>query len=458
MGEAAEPAPPSAADELSAAVSYLAARSDNLSDAFGGALDATSHRLDAWATGLAAQRLGQLRQAQTPAQRLSLRVGGFGWIEDLQQRQPLQAPSPVVPGEPAALRDPRNAGFVQAPSVQQAATAAVLRSGYLTHNPPGTAAPARAPFAINIDSRRARLAVEILDGVRQGQPLAALLGYRFERALQEASRADLIAPIRRAYPYDPTIATSGVPAGPSEAVRATDVVDGVSLLTQFQAGSLSSQAWYVPAVVQALQGLDEAADAVADTVLAQGVHDSLSGNASRAAATFEAVASGGVAPPDPELLRTPRTGTGVNHRVVLPLSPFATPPPGWPSTPRGRAEPALAAWVAGLLGDPTVKVATLGLLDANGAPLGGSDAAVAVTLAQLGGPLDVLALADRPAELERQAVQAVLSARAKTAPVAVDGVLTDAPAGVAVSLADRLTVARSAARCSLAAERLTRAT
>src|SRR5262249_44017570 len=42
-----------------------------------------------------------------------------------------------------------------------------------------------SPFAVDLSSDRVHRAKWLLDGVRQGQPLAALLGYRFERALHE---------------------------------------------------------------------------------------------------------------------------------------------------------------------------------------------------------------------------------------------------------------------------------
>jgi hypothetical protein len=73
-----------------------------------------------------------------------------------------------------------NKGYIHAPSLGQAATAAVLRSGHLAHR-----READSPFAIDLSSRRTRLALDLLDGIRQGQPLGALLGYRFERGLHE---------------------------------------------------------------------------------------------------------------------------------------------------------------------------------------------------------------------------------------------------------------------------------
>ena len=72
----------------------------------------------------------------------------------------------------AAERDARdvaaNKGYIHAPSLGQAATAAVLRSGHLAHK-----RDADSPFEIDLSSRRVRLALKLLDGIRQGQPLGA---------------------------------------------------------------------------------------------------------------------------------------------------------------------------------------------------------------------------------------------------------------------------------------------
>ena len=88
------------------------------------------------------------------------------------------------PGEQEPVfQSANNPGFVHTPSLTQASTVAVLRSGHLAHA--GNQTP-NGPLAIDLSSERVRLATWLLDGVRQGQPLGALLGYRFERRLQEA--------------------------------------------------------------------------------------------------------------------------------------------------------------------------------------------------------------------------------------------------------------------------------
>ena len=215
------------------ASAYLAGRaSADFDSLLGGALDITAHRLDAWHTALATRRLGQLRAAQ-PAQ---VYLGGFGWVENLVARAPLSPAS--VPGEPAALQDPANRGYQLAPSQQQAITAAVLRSGFLTNNPPASrprnGAAQGNPFAVDLSSRRARLATWLLDGVRQGQPLADLLGYRFERTLQEDQEpgsARSSSTSARPSPAARSSPATGTAHTPAEPAPVSGVTDGVALTT-----------------------------------------------------------------------------------------------------------------------------------------------------------------------------------------------------------------------------------
>jgi hypothetical protein len=80
------------------------------------ALDIASHRLDSWITGVVDRRLKSLRAARPSG----LTIGAYGWVEEIEI-------------EPTGHRTP-NGGFVHAPNIAHAATAAVLRSGYLSHN------------------------------------------------------------------------------------------------------------------------------------------------------------------------------------------------------------------------------------------------------------------------------------------------------------------------------------
>ncbi len=82
-------------------------------------------------------------------------------------------------------------------------------------------------LAIDLSSERVRLATWLLDGVRQGQPLGALLGYRFERRLQEAGKAQFISFFRE---LAPLVARKLEQTDqPVEAIAANNVVDGLEL-------------------------------------------------------------------------------------------------------------------------------------------------------------------------------------------------------------------------------------
>ncbi|HEU4693843.1 MAG TPA: hypothetical protein VFS23_36010, partial [Vicinamibacterales bacterium] len=143
-------------------------------------LDLLTYRFDAWATSLASRRLAELRRASASG----LRLGGYGWVEDLRPAAALQEVSPPPVSVPGPIyRSDANKGYVHAPSLTHAATAAVLRSGYLSDL--GKAEGTDIPLAVDLSSDRVHRAKWLLDGVRQGQPLAALLGYRFERGLHE---------------------------------------------------------------------------------------------------------------------------------------------------------------------------------------------------------------------------------------------------------------------------------
>ena len=102
----------------------------------GGVLDLASHRLDAW---VSAHGHAPARHAAHARRPLGVRLGGYGVLEDVR---------------PATAAQAASHGYIHAPSLGQAATAAVLRSGHLAH-----AGGPDAPLALDLSSRRVRLAL-----------------------------------------------------------------------------------------------------------------------------------------------------------------------------------------------------------------------------------------------------------------------------------------------------------
>ena len=164
-----------------------------------------THRLDAWHTSLASERLAAMRDGTADG----VYVGHYGFVLDL--RRAGERPSH---------------GFIHAPSLAHAASAAVLRSGWLARGSNDQESPA----AIDLASGRVRDADWLLSGVRQGQDLGDLLGASFERRLHDARLDVAIRPIREA-----VIVANGL------ADSALDVpVDGIELLDLHRAGGLGA--------------------------------------------------------------------------------------------------------------------------------------------------------------------------------------------------------------------------
>ena len=313
----------------------------------GEALDVASHRFDAWVTSLATRRLSDLRAA-TP---VGVTLGAYGVVEDLVRRpaRPTVAQPPA--GAPSPLFDDTSGGgFVHAPSLAQAATAAVLRAGHLSH---AARDPNASALAVDLSSSRVRTALGLLDGVRQGQSLGALLGYRTERLLHE-SGAHVAVEIVRTLAPPPVVTAPGTPEG----LPPSTVCDGLALSRMSRddvhTALTAVDATLVPNVDAVLDTLLDAVDSVADLLLAEGVHQIVRGNPTRAAGALDVLNRGEGAAAEPEVVATPRTGTSLTNRALLLVGHDPPPAPGWPTDGvRARAEPRLAAWAGHVLGDPT---------------------------------------------------------------------------------------------------------
>lgn len=347
--------------EFRGSLDYLRSLSvDKLERLLKGTLDLCSHRLDAWITSFATKRMKDV--TKNP-----VLFGGYGWVMNLT---PAGAQTKVnVPGETEpAIQLADNPGFTHAPSLTQASTAAILRSAHLSH----LAATPQAQndlLAIDLSSERVRLATWLLDGVRQGQPLGALLGYRFERRLQEAGLAEFIFPFRELAPLVARKLDQSTTTGPVESIAANNVVDGLALLRRLQTNNIPfgqqvgalqvklpspADPKFTPLKTE-LGVLADSVDAVSDALLAEGMYHMVRGNPLRAATTVDSIAGGDAPPPELEVVRTPRTGIAITHRLLALFSGEPATSADWPSSEnsvRRAAEPHLDAWAAKLLGKP----------------------------------------------------------------------------------------------------------
>ena len=338
-----------------------------------GTIDLASYRLDAWITSIATKRLTSMRATQPQG----VYVGGYGWVENLKPEVTARTEVTPPPGESAPLfAHVNDTGFIHAPSMTHASTAALLRNAQLGSD---GVAEANGSFAIDLSSRRVREASWLLDGVRQGQPLAALLGYRFERRLHELRTDRCIAPLRELAPLTARkLENTNLPV---ESIAANNVVDGLVLnqkwLDDKQAviDRLESSGLTVDEMTKVsreLDGLAESIDAVSDALTAETAYQMVRGNTSRLASTLNAVATGDAPAPELEVAQTPRSGIALTHRV---LQLFSGKPPvatGWAAastSARATAEPMLNSWVSKLLGNPKKVRCTIEMLDNAGTVL-----------------------------------------------------------------------------------------
>lgn len=293
-------------------------------------------RLDAWYTSLATRRLARLRVRNDangqPQRRTGAHVGAWGFVEKLR---------PDGPGNRESL------GHVLAPSLRHAAAAAVLRSGYLAND-----AQARKTFTLDLSSRRVRAAREIFEGLAQGQPLAALIGYQFERGLRNALLAQHILAFRRKYPMRRPPASQPAPSAAEESISARDVTDGVQLLADGAAAANLLPPGAARMKVSALLArLAQLWDAAADVAVTESVYQVTQGNMERAAAALSVLDKQAM-PVEPQSVLSPRDGVRYTQRVALLMDATAGPPDGWPQDAASRAEPVLNAWLAELIGPP----------------------------------------------------------------------------------------------------------
>ncbi|MBX0293219.1 hypothetical protein K3G63_22430 [Hymenobacter sp. HSC-4F20] len=381
-------------------------------------LDLGNYRIDAWKIAQVAQQLTTLRQTRPEGSYL----GAFSWLEDVKPADQ------SVAGPDGVRLDPDNLGFIHAPTLNHATAAAILRQGYKSRQLTTEAEdPAAKRMAVNLSSERVRKALAVLDGIRAGQNLAAVLGQEFEASLlQTPARVEgrpygAYLPIFRThFPQAKSQALSqqaaSAEAAPEQAAR--QVVDGLALLQAYDTSAYPygiadlpaatpENAEFVAAVDQHLAALADTLDALGDLTVGESMYQAVLGNADRAAGMLESVAKGQF-PVNPEIVHPPHTGNSITHRVLLHLPATRGAWEGVALTPRASAEPRINNWLAGFFGNPAaVSFSFIGTTDAPTA-VSGSDKLVdeetgaveSVMLAELGlQPIDLLYLLE-PGQLQ----------------------------------------------------------
>lgn len=374
-------------------------------------VDTCTYRLDSWQTAMFSLRLDRQHRDDQGEGRRGIFLGAVGWVEGLRPAARTEVPRDEVPAKlqppagEAVFEYARNGGFVHAPSLNHATAAAVLRSGYLNH------ASSTKPdtMSVNLSSERVRRALFLLQGVRNGQPLEALLGYQFERDLHDAASADTaqiklneyIYDFRDRFPLERHYVQQQGTSAAVDAIPPNNVVNGVRLAESTgdvpygATGSVASASTAERATIRrAKDRLADSLDAVKDLLLSEGVFQLVQGNVDRAGAVLTALKDTNV-PPEMDVINTPRGSQfSFTNRVTVqfpPLDPAlpANNPWGGAMTPRAIMEPGLNQWMGAILGTPATLVCRVSHADDAGNELDSENISAAHLALQ---PIDLVYL------------------------------------------------------------------
>ncbi|MDB4583109.1 hypothetical protein N9164_08155 [Draconibacterium sp.] len=349
-------------------------------------LDTLNYRLDAWQTGMFNVRLKQQRQLQNESRETGIYLGSYGWVENVVPSEKRKLVTDKIPeklkpkNEQPLFEYTDNGGFVHAPSLNHASAAAVLRSAYMSH------ATASNPemMAVNLSSERVRRAMFILEGMRNGQSLEALLGYQFERGLHDRGSEDnslkklnlYIYNFREAFPFlNHQVLQQGTDIA-LESIPANNVVNGVTLAentSNFPYGAsgevVSATVNERNAIISEKDKLMDTLDAVSDLLSAESVYQLVQGNFERAGALVNAMKDANI-PAELDVVDTPRGSQfSITNRVVInfgqidALNPTNNPWPTVSMTPRAKMEAGINKWLGSVIGDPDTVQYTVSYLD-----------------------------------------------------------------------------------------------
>ncbi|REL33838.1 hypothetical protein DYD21_10560 [Rhodohalobacter sp. SW132] len=390
-------------------------------------LDCCSYRLDAWMLGflhlqLHAMRFGSENNDENAKEGIYL--GAYGFVEDLRPKEKTLTPYEPDPdlrdffdpeGKNDITKDDTNAGYVLAPSINHGLTAAVLRNAYISN----ASELEKEIFKVNLSSERVRMAMEIIEGMQEGQSLGALLGYQLERGLHDNNDEELdvyIYELRKVFPLiSNRMESTAVGEDEDELdedravgkIEARNVVDGLSLLEHVKKTGNEIYPFGFPfedrpvelksassdeedAINAEVQRLMNIRDAIADVAMAESVHQVVQGNYDRAGGALDAYSKGDY-PQLPDVVQSPGSGTTLTHRFGVHLPSGIDPASG--VNPRSKAEPAVNAWLENVL--PSVSdiscVITYRIPDYKDDDIAGADVEETLSMDDLGlVPIDLL--------------------------------------------------------------------
>lgn len=330
-------------------------------------LDLCAYRIDAWITGLASYRLAQ--QRSSPSNGEGLYIGAYGWVENIKVKTRSYLSSGAVEGITDPVEDPSGRlGYIHGPSMNHASAAALLKSGYDAVEDRNWGSTYGYPKRITLSSERTRRALAIIEGVRNGQEFGAILGFEFERTLQESlaplglqTTQSILDIFRSAYTFDSiTPPAAGTDIKTAQSVLLTN---GFKLYQQTRQRSATtypsiglpdeSTSQEGPMIVKSLDILAELVDAIGDLTSAEAVYQIAQGQFDSGFSMMNAVQKGDNVPNEVKVVDTAPSGGAVTLKLSLQIpNSSSSGLTGWAEklSVRAIADQALNNWYGTLLG------------------------------------------------------------------------------------------------------------
>jgi predicted nucleic acid-binding Zn-ribbon protein len=357
-------------------------------------IDLCTYRLDAWQTALFSLRLKEQRNlgGEINERKKGIYMGAYGWVENVKPEERTTVNPDTVPEKLRPEKDipvyeySDNGGFVHAPSLNHASAAALLRSAYLSH------ATKDDPdlMAVNLSSERVRRALFILEGIRNGQLIEALLGYQFERGMHDRSSENpalnlnlYIYNFREAFVIKQNkIKQQGSDDTSEETIPPYSVLDGLTLAESTKPypydvkGLEGLNSDQINAIKAEKDRLSDSLDAIKDLLISESAYQVVQGNFDRTGAVLNSMKDIQV-PPEIDVINTPRSSQFTfTNRVTLhfenldPANPASNPWAPVQMTPRAIIEPGLNKWLGESIGSPDNIICRVAHLDEEDNELG----------------------------------------------------------------------------------------
>ncbi len=334
--------------------------------------DLVTYRMDVWRLSLVNQRLNTLRGITngTLDRKKGVFLGAYGWVENVTRQTnlvPVAPPTSDNQFPTNIVQDKNNKGFIHAPSLNQAVNGAVMLSAYTQRAEKQT----EDPLSVNLSSERVRTALDLMDGIRNGQNLGVLLGYEFERRFRELypqpTINQYIYNLRNAYPLDRFVVDVTPDPSVVDKTIARNVVNGNKLIDLLKedkydeilttSGVLETPA--KPFLKQSVDWIWNLMDAIADITTTEGIFQIVQGNTVKGGATANALSKGRLLH-EPNVIPAIKDGLRVGQRFTMHLdtnSPTTTVANGWGTITgisyRKTAEPCINKWLSTMLPDPS---------------------------------------------------------------------------------------------------------